>query len=72
MTLVTELKRRNVFRVALFYIVSAWLVVQTRAQHCVARVSAKRAPGDSGPITHLPRMRPQALSGLRKPELPGL
>ena len=28
MNLLTELKRRNVFRVALFYIVSAWLVVQ--------------------------------------------
>jgi hypothetical protein len=26
--LVTELKRRNVFRVALFYIVSAWVIVQ--------------------------------------------
>jgi len=42
------------------------------AQNCVARVSAKRAPGNSGPITHLPRMRPQALSGLRKSELPVL
>src|SRR6056297_598572 len=28
MSLFTELKRRNVFRVGLFYIVSAWLVVQ--------------------------------------------
>jgi len=28
MTLVTELKRRNVFRVALFYIVAAWVVIQ--------------------------------------------
>ena len=28
MNLLTELKRRNVFRVALFYIVAAWLVVQ--------------------------------------------
>ncbi|PKM01876.1 MAG: hypothetical protein CVV17_06455, partial [Gammaproteobacteria bacterium HGW-Gammaproteobacteria-7] len=28
MSLFTELKRRNVFRVALFYIVAAWLLVQ--------------------------------------------
>jgi len=28
MSLVTELKRRNVFRVGLFYIVSAWVVIQ--------------------------------------------
>jgi len=28
MNLFAELKRRNVFRVALFYIVSAWLIVQ--------------------------------------------
>ncbi len=28
MTLFTELKRRNVFRVALFYIVAAWVVIQ--------------------------------------------
>ena len=28
MNIVTELKRRNVFRVALFYIVSAWVVIQ--------------------------------------------
>jgi len=28
MRLVTELKRRNVFRVALFYIVAAWLIIQ--------------------------------------------
>ena len=28
MNLITELKRRNVFRVGLFYIVSAWVVVQ--------------------------------------------
>ena len=26
--LFTELKRRNVFRVALFYIVAAWVVIQ--------------------------------------------
>ena len=28
MSLLSELKRRNVFRVALFYVVSAWLVIQ--------------------------------------------
>ncbi|MBY6204558.1 tetratricopeptide repeat protein [Halomonas denitrificans] len=28
MSLITELKRRNVFRIALFYIVAAWVVVQ--------------------------------------------
>lgn len=28
MNLFTELKRRNVFRVALFYIVAAWVVIQ--------------------------------------------
>lgn len=28
MSLVSELKRRNVFRIALFYVVSAWLLVQ--------------------------------------------
>jgi len=28
MSLISELKRRNVFRVALFYVVSAWLVIQ--------------------------------------------
>ena len=28
MNLLTELKRRNVFRVALFYIVAAWVVIQ--------------------------------------------
>ena len=28
MSLLTELKRRNVFRVALFYIVAAWVVIQ--------------------------------------------
>jgi len=28
MSLFTELKRRNVFRVGLFYLVSAWLIIQ--------------------------------------------
>jgi len=28
MTLFAELKRRNVFRVALFYIVAAWVLIQ--------------------------------------------
>ena len=28
MSLFNELKRRNVFRVGLFYVVSAWVIVQ--------------------------------------------
>jgi hypothetical protein len=32
MSLFAELKRRSVFRVALFYIVSAWVVIQVAVE----------------------------------------
>ena len=45
MRLFAELKRRNVFRVALFYIVAAWVVIQvaeTVPERSMAPVTGRR------------------------------
>lgn len=43
MSLLTELRRRNVFRVGLFYVVSSWLLPITKKK--IQRIQRGEAPG---------------------------